>query len=45
LLSQAEAVSHFAIGGTQALEALDNQSAVLLLEQMNNQGRPRNRDD
>jgi hypothetical protein len=34
-----EAVTHFAIGGTAALEALrDNESAVLLLEQMNAAG-------
>jgi hypothetical protein len=30
-----EAVTHFAIGGMAALEARDNESAVLLLEQMN----------
>jgi hypothetical protein len=30
-----EAVTHFAIGGTAALEARDSESAVLLLEQMN----------
>ena len=35
LPSLLEAVTHFAIGGTQALEALDNDSAALLLEQMN----------
>jgi hypothetical protein len=29
-----EAVTHFAIGGFQALQAIDNESAVLLLEQM-----------
>jgi hypothetical protein len=28
------AVTRFAIGGTDALEALDDQSAVLLLERM-----------
>jgi hypothetical protein len=30
-----EAVTHCAIGGTDALEALANQSAGLLLEQIN----------
>jgi hypothetical protein len=30
-----EAVAHFAIGGMAALKAQDNESAVLLLEQMN----------
>jgi hypothetical protein len=30
-----EAVTHYAIGGTDALEALANQSAGLLLEQIN----------
>ena len=30
-----EAVTHFAIGGIPALQARDNESAVLLLEQMN----------
>jgi hypothetical protein len=30
-----EAVTHFAIGGMPALQARDNVSAVLLLEQMN----------
>jgi hypothetical protein len=33
-----EAVAHFAIGGTAALEARDDESAVLLLEQMNPAG-------
>jgi hypothetical protein len=33
-----EAVTHYAIGGTDALEALANQSAGLLLEQMNKTG-------
>ena len=33
-----EAVTHFAIGGMPALEARDNESAVLLLEQMNAAG-------
>jgi hypothetical protein len=47
LPSLLEAVSHFAIGGTRALEALDNQSATSLLKQMNTQelerqGRQRN---
>jgi hypothetical protein len=35
-----EAVTHFVLGGMQALEALDNQSAALLLEQMNNRTLP-----
>ena len=30
-----EAVTHFALGGMAALEAHDNESAVMLLEQMN----------
>jgi hypothetical protein len=30
-----EAVTHFVIGGMPALEARDDESAVLLLEQMN----------
>jgi hypothetical protein len=34
LPSRCEAVAHFALGGTQALEALGNESAALLLEQM-----------
>jgi hypothetical protein len=29
-----EAVTHYAIGGTDALEALGNQSAALLLDQI-----------
>jgi hypothetical protein len=33
-----EAVAHFAIGGMAALEARDDESAVLLLEQMNAPG-------
>jgi hypothetical protein len=33
-----EAVTHFAIGGMPALRARDNESAVLLLEQMNAAG-------
>jgi hypothetical protein len=33
-----EAVTHFAIGGMAALEARDDESAVLLLEQMNAAG-------
>ena len=33
-----EAVTHFVIGGMAALEARDNESAVLLLEQMNAAG-------
>jgi hypothetical protein len=33
-----EAVTHFAIGGMAALEARDNESAALLLEQMNAAG-------
>ena len=33
-----EAVTHFAIGGIPALQARDNESAVLLLEQMNAAG-------
>ena len=34
-----EAVTHFAIGGMAALQARDNASAVLLLEQMNAAGK------
>jgi hypothetical protein len=33
-----EAITHFVIGGMAALEARDNESAVLLLEQMNAAG-------
>ena len=33
-----EAITHFAIGGMTALEARDDESAVLLLEQMNTPG-------
>jgi hypothetical protein len=33
-----EAVTHFAIGGIPALQAIDNESAVLLLEQMSAAG-------
>ena len=33
-----EAVTHFVISGTAALEARDNELAVLLLEQMNAAG-------
>lgn len=35
LIEQLAAITHFAVGGKDALEALDNESAVLLLERMN----------
>jgi hypothetical protein len=40
-----EAVTHFAIGGTAALEACDNEPAALLLEQMNAVGQLAVKDD